>query len=320
MTILESLKFVQGSVAKKDFLPAMTHFVIENKTVRGYNGMIALCSPINFDVDCKPHAGELVDAITQCDTTIALSMTEAGRLRVVTEKYTGYAKCVTEETPHVLPEGEMVQFPGEQMLQAIKAVEPFISDDASRPWSNGVLLRGQSAVATNNVCIVEFWVGVPFPRTVNLPHAAVKELIRIGLVPTHAQFSERSVTFHYADNRWLRTQLFATEWPDVSKILDVECNPTPVNPELFIGLAKIRKRADKMHRVFIKDSILSTEEKEGDGPRYKVDGLQCEGIFSIHMLELLSDIAETIDFTTYPRPCLFFGKGLRGAIIGMKPG
>lgn len=318
MDMLESLKFVQGSVAKKDFLPAMTHFVIENKTVRGYNGMIALCSPINFDIDCKPKADELVDAIRQCDSTIVLSMTDAGRLRIESAEYKGYAKCVTEDTPHVLPEGETVTFPGAEMLDALKAVEPFIGHDASRPWSTGVLLRGGSAIATNNVCIVEYWIGAQFPRTVNLPHAAVKEILRIGKVPTHAQFTERSATFHYEENRWIRTQLLNTEWPDVERILSAEHNEVPVHAGLFAGLTKIQKRADAMHRVFIKDGILSTHEQDGEGAQYKVPGLQCEGVFAIPMLQLLEGIATHIDFTTYPRPCLFFGDRLRGAIIGMK--
>ena len=42
MQVLSALKFVQGSVAKKDFVPALKHVVIENATVRGFNGVLAL--------------------------------------------------------------------------------------------------------------------------------------------------------------------------------------------------------------------------------------------------------------------------------------
>ena len=76
--MLTSLKFVQGAVAKKDFLPALTHFVIENGTVRGYNGMLALCSPIPFDIACKPKAESLVKAIANCNETVTLSLTQRG--------------------------------------------------------------------------------------------------------------------------------------------------------------------------------------------------------------------------------------------------
>ena len=80
--MLSELRFVQGAVAKKDFIPALTHFVIEDGAVRGYNGMLALCSPIPFNIACKPRADALVKAIANCTETVQLAMTAAGRLSV----------------------------------------------------------------------------------------------------------------------------------------------------------------------------------------------------------------------------------------------
>ena len=54
--MLKELKFVQGAVSSKDFIPALTHFRIENGTVRSFNGLLALCSPIALDIDCTPKA------------------------------------------------------------------------------------------------------------------------------------------------------------------------------------------------------------------------------------------------------------------------
>lgn len=75
--MLTALKFCQGSIAKKDFLPALTHFRIEKGTVRGFNGMIALSSPINCDIDCTPEAIPLIKAIQNCKEAITLYMTDA---------------------------------------------------------------------------------------------------------------------------------------------------------------------------------------------------------------------------------------------------
>lgn len=85
--MLKELKFVQGAVAKKDLLPAMTHFAIEGGHVRSYNGTLALSSPIPFDIDCKPKAGPLVQAIANCNDTVTLSMTPAGKLRIQSGKF-----------------------------------------------------------------------------------------------------------------------------------------------------------------------------------------------------------------------------------------
>lgn len=316
--MLAELKFVQGSVAKKDFLPSLTHFCIENGTVRGYNGTIALCSPIPFDIACKPKAESLVRAIANCKETVQLSMTPAGRLSVKSAGFKAFIECVEGETPHVVPGGTDVAVNGIALLAALKAVQPFIGDDASRPWCNGVLLKGASVYASNNVTLVEYWAGETLPAVVNLPRVAVKELLRIGEAPTHAQYDEHCVTFHYEGRRWLRTQLLPSDWPDLTRVLDNPSAPVPMDARIFEGLEIIKPFSDKLGRVIFRDAGMHTHAQESEGASYAVDGLEVNGVYNIEMLELLQGVATSIDLTTYPRPCLFFGENLRGAIVGMR--
>lgn len=316
--MLKQLKFVQGAVAKKDFLPAMTHFAIEGGHVRSYNGTLALSSPIPFDIDCKPKAGPLVQAIANCDDTVTLSMTPAGKLRIQSGKFRAFVDCIDGDTPHVVPEGKEVNFDGEQLLTAFKTLSSFVGNDASRPWTNGILLRGQSAFATNNVTLVEYWIGSETPFTANIPMAAIKEMIRINEPPTHAQVTEGSITFHYTDGRWIRSQLYSTDWPNLSKVLDRPSNPIELDQRIFEGLDVIKPFADKLGRVFFHGEAVKTHLDEGVGATYDLPGFLVEGIYQIEMLKLLKDVAQKIDFTMYPDPCLFFGTRLRGAIVGMR--
>lgn len=315
--MLKELRFVQGAVAKKEFIPALTHFVIENGEVRGYNGTLALCSPIPFDIACKPKADTLVRAIANCDETVTLSMTAAGRLAVRSGSFKAFVDCIEGETPHATPEGELVDINGQVLLDALKAVAPYIGDDASRPWSNGVMLTRASAYATNNVCLVEYWMGTEFPVAVNLPRAAVKEMLRIDEAPTHAQSSDHSITFHYADKRWIRTQLLPQEWPDLGKVLNKTCNAMPLDRKIFEGIAKVKPFVDKMGRVYFQDGYICTHPDPNEGAAYEVPGLPDTGLYNVEMLSLLEHGVESIDWSLYPRPCLFYGGNMRGAIIGM---
>ena len=305
--MLADLKFVQGAVAKKDFLPALTHF-----------GTIALCSPIPFDIACKPKAETLVRAIGNCTDTVQLSLTPAGRLSVKSGGFKTFIDCVDGETPHALPSGQQVDVNGPALLAGLKAVQEFIGEDASRAWCNGVLLKGASMFATNNVTLVEFWAGSTLPIVVNLPRAAVRELLRINEPPTHAQYDEHCVTFHYEGRRWLRTQLLPADWPDLSRVLDQPCTPLPIDSRIFEGIANIKHFADKLNRVIFRDGAMCTHDADGEGASYAVEGLAVDGVYNMEMLELLQGVAQQADFTTYPKPCLFFGENLRGAIIGMR--
>ena len=317
--MLKELKFVQGAVAKKEFIPALTHFAVENGTVRGYNGCLALCSPIPFDITCKPKAEPLIRAIANCEDNIQLTLTPNGRLSIKSGRFKAFIDCIDGDTPHAMPEGVTVDIDGDNLLAALKAVAPFMGDDASRPWSNGVLLQGESAFATNNVTLVEYWTGVPMPKPINIPRAAVREMLRIDEAPVGAQITDTSITFHYFEGRWLRTQLFETSWPDLGKVLNRESNAIQLDEKLFDGLAVLKPFTDKLGRViFTGDGKIVTHESDSDGACYELDDFYFQGVYQIEMLALLQGTAKAIDWTGYPGPCMFFGDRLRGAIIGMR--
>jgi len=316
--MLKELKFVQGAVAKKDFLPALTHFRIENGHVRSFNGTLALSTPIKLDLDVTPKAEPFVKAIQNCKETVSMHMTPAGRLGITSGAFKAYIECVETETPHVVPEGEEFEIDGEALLAAMKTIAPFIGDDASRPWSNGILLKGQSAFATNNVSLIEYWVGSTFPITCNVPRAAVRELLRINEIPKRAQADDKSISFHFDDGRWIRSALLEIDWPDLNKVLDVPSNAVTIDERIYEALDTIKPFTDKQERVYIHDGKISTTLAQGEGASYDLPDFPYEGVYQLHILNLLRGTADSIDFSTYPKPCQFFGERLRGAIIGMR--
>lgn len=318
--MLKELKFVQGAVAKKDLLPAMTHFQIQGGHVRSYNGTLAISSPLPFDIDCCPKADQLVKAIGQCEETIVLSMTPGGKLRVQSGKFRAFVENTEDTGFHPQPEGEPLAFDGAALFEAVTTLYPFIGNDASRPWTNGILLNGQSAFVTNNTCVVEYWLGNPFPRQINIPRAAIKEMLRVNEPPTHGQLAGNSITFHYKDGRWIRTQLLGVDWPfeTISKILQAHNKPVPVPPELFTAIKKLGKLSDGSNRIYINHGLLTTHMEEEMGGSVEVEGLEFQGCYNIAMLALLEGVVTHADFTLYPDPALFFGGRLRGAIVGMR--
>lgn len=317
--MLEQLKFVMGAVAKKDLIPSMKHFAIQNGQIRAYNGALALSSPIEFDIDCKPKAVELVQAISNCsdDHTVTISMTPAGKLRIVNGPYRTYISCIEEETPHVQPEGDEISVDGETLREALRNVEPFIGVDASRPWATGVFLSGGSCFATNNVCAVEYWLGQQLPFTANVPREAVREILRVGEIPTTIQLDRNSITFHFPSGRWIRSQLFENWSVDPLKIFEQPSNPKSFPVKFFEGLSAIKPFMNKQREIYFYEGGMHTSPfGEGEeGSSYMLDDFPFDGCYTLEMLQLLEGI-ETIDLTSYPGPCMFFSGRMRGAIIG----
>lgn len=314
--MLSELQFVQGSVARKDFTPALVHFHIHNGRVQGYNGILSLSCPIDLDLDVTPNAMQLIKAVRGCKEAIALSMTSGGRLAIKSGNFKAFVECFPGGFPEIHATGKAVAIPP-TFLEALRVLAPCVAEDASRQWARGVLFRGQSAFATNNVVLVEYYLGTDFPFEVNIPLAAVDEILRIGELPEDMLFEENAVTFRYSGERWLRTQLYTTQWPDLTKVLYAESSPV-TSPITVEHIDELLPFLDETGRLYLKPGELATSLEEGIGAKLEIPELQATGVFSAKMLRLALEVQDRIDLTTYPAPCHFIGKNLRGAIIGMR--
>ena len=320
--MIEALKFVKGAVSKKDYQPALSHFLIKDGRVVGYDGIIALSSPIPIDIYATPRAVPFVKAIERCtaDTT-ALNLTETGRISLKSGKFKATIECTDEMTvlEDIQPEGDYVEV-SSKLVQALRCLEPFVGTDASRPWSSGILLHNYSAFATNNVILSEFWIGGALPK-INLPASAIKELTRIGVEPSAIQLSNNSVTFHFEGDRWLRSQLLNTEWPDINTMLETcfdDSNLIDFPPTLLDGVETIAPFVDDSGRIYFREGLITTSLEGDIGASVEIGGLPSYGAYHHKMLMLLKDRVQKIDFTKHPNPCPFTGNMLRGVFMGMR--
>lgn len=316
--MLDALKFVRGSVNKTD--AALSHFRIKDGRVTGFNGVLAISSPIPTDIECQPDATSLTKAISNCKGTVELSMTPSGKLRVKSGGFRAFINCYDRELPRYAPLGVPAAVDGTALLEAMGALLPFVGDDPARSWCNGVIFSGKSALATNNIAAAEAWIGSTFPAEANVPGATVRELLRIGIPPERVAIHSNSMTFFFEGDRWLRTQLYAgAERAEIIRKLfkAPTANLRPFPKGFWEAIDAVLPFRDKLGRVFFRDGHVRTSEHDDEGAMMKVAGLP-DAIFNIDIIKLLQDNADKIDFAAYPRPCLFISKRVRGAIVGMQ--
>jgi hypothetical protein len=314
--MLSTLKFVQGAVSKKDFIPALSHFRIRNGRITGFDGKLSISAPIGIDLDCCPKAETFVRAIEACGDTVSLQLNAAKKLAIRSGKFRATIETVDEQAyPDVAPEGITVEHTGE-LLPTLRLLYEFTTEDASRPWATGILFNGQSAFATNNVVLIEHWLGYHFPYRVNLPRYAVREVLRIGEEPEHVQLTHNNMTLHYTGDRWLRMQLNEEAWPDATGLLNGLPTSAPPAPEgLFDALETLKPFVDDMGRVYVLGDRVATAEEEGAS--IDVPGLPATGVYNLRMLLLLRDVATHIGFAEYPGKVPFYGSKLRGCVVGI---
>lgn len=319
--MIDDLRFVQGAMKANKILPELEHYQLGGGRVIGYNGFMALSSPIALDIEAKPKADLFNKAIQACGDTIAINLTDSGNLRIASGPFTATIKCTTQEVYNITLEGEMFEAPP-NLTETFKRLLPFISEDASRPWAMGLGVHNGCFEATNNIIIHQVWTGHNLP-SFNCPRFAVAEIVRLKVNPSHVQVNPNAVTFHWADTgRWLRTNLLTDEWPHaiIEQILagDGEADPQPVPDGLFEAVETLRPFASPNNQaVRIGDGFVSTGE--GDSvATIMVPGLTAGPVFSISILALLAGHITGIDFGAYPKPCPFIGPNSRGIILGQR--
>jgi DNA polymerase III sliding clamp (beta) subunit (PCNA family) len=320
--MLEALQFVKRGVARRDFVPGLTHFRIKDRRVTGYNGEYSLSSPVDIGFDVAPQANLFTQALNACDDVIALTV-EGSTLLVRSGTFRTAVPCVPlQDVPETVPEGNLLAVHG-SLLDAFKSLREFVGTDASRPWATGILFSGQSAFATNNAIVAEYWLGTPFPYVVNVPSAAVDEVIRVGDELTSLQLTDGSITFHYADGRWIKTALLALNWPDILTVLNgvwQGATMTEITSEFAEACEKLSHFGDrKESKLYFRGTDIATlAEGAVSGGALIEMACPSKGIYYTKYLNKMLSAATHADFEAYPRPVPFIGPNLRGCILGVR--
>jgi DNA polymerase III sliding clamp (beta) subunit (PCNA family) len=323
--MLEALRFVRGAVAKKDFVPELTHYSIKDGTIKGFNGSILLEAPFDLGITAMPYAQTFANALKSVEGSedVVINLTKTGRLSIRAGKFRTHMPCLPEETlfpePEVTAERMVIPF---SVLPVLETLRPFIGIDASRPWSNGILFSGRSAVATNNIVLAECWLkGASFEGDLLLPSVAIKEMLRIGKEPVEMSVQDNAVSFYYANGERLTCLLTASKWPDFAHILNTQSSSMlDVEEEHIEGVSRLLPFIDKKDAcLYVTEEGYRTSLEPDKGTTYALDTpLATEGGYSPEMLLAVLEVASKIDLTLFPKPCPFVAGEVRGVILGKK--
>lgn len=106
------------------------------------------------------------------------------------------------------------------LAAACVVLEPFVSDDASRQWTRGVLFRGRCAYATNNVILAATDTGAHVDGDVLLPHGFVEQVVTLG-TPAGVLLERDRVRCRWDDDVRVTTTTLSATWPEEATLVDL---------------------------------------------------------------------------------------------------
>jgi hypothetical protein len=324
MTIHKSVQYVRGAIDSGQFVPAFKNYAIANRMIQGSDGVVTLNASIDLDYETKVDAVRFARAVTSCalDEPIAIDLTKTGNLRIKQGAFRVIVPTAAIDFPWAEPEGERMPV-AQNFLEQLRVLKPFIGIDATRPWSQGVLIHRGTMYATNNVVLVAGVVGHEWKDVENivLPVRAVEELLRVNIPPKIMLVADNAITFMHSKTWWLKCQRIVQPWPDVCAMFEAaKASKMKRIPEaLYTGLTRLAPFTSGAEPIYIIDGKLSTSRVPDD------DGASLEGFedlsnvaFMSNHFKLALSEATHADFarclTTKPAAATFLGPRIKGLL------
>lgn len=318
-SLLTALEFC-SCVSEKIGAPMETHIGLKANWAVAFNGVVAAGAPIQEDIYCYPHTLLFIEGLSKCDENFSLTQLDNGRLSVKSGKFKAVVPCLDPAImQEALPDPQIVGITN-KFKEAVEAVGVLASENAQHVLTASVLMNGHSVISTNRTMLFEYWHGLDLPPNIPLPKEFVKALAAQKKNLTGFGFSKCSATFYFEDGCWLRTQLYDAQWPDVSRILNIEGNLWSIDPSFFKALDAVEPFSEDGN-VYFDTGLLMSHPDTQHGANHECTGLPKGAIYPIKQLKMMKPYVKKIDYmanglhdSSY---CLKFeGDSCRGVISG----
>lgn len=296
------------------------HILFDEGVVRAFNGIVYFESPSDLEKEEN-------FAVNEDRFATALSVTEGEGLSVRSlkeflvfkrEKLTVRVRKVASDSvfhARMVRPSKEARKPAGNLLTALQAVAPFVSSDASRPWSVSVLLRGGYAWSTNNLSIVRSKLDENL--NARIPGAAIPILCNLPSIDW-ISVDEKQMIFFGCGRSILACPSTSGDWPDVAKFF--ETFPKKALPELDDDLLAATKTVEKFADRFVSLNNTSVEGKSATiESEYEIEVKKGKGTYSARLLGLVLAHATHCDFSPYPKPIYFSGENIEGVAKGIEP-
>jgi hypothetical protein len=264
LPIAAALEFIEKMLHNGRSFPHQHCFIRREETI-ATDGLITVGHPIQTDLRAFPHSGKLLAALKRCDSTVALTMLDENRMTVKSGKFKATLQC--------LPAGEFYADQADPAIaqctndirDGFAAIGHIPKEDAEKVSFGSILLNAGTMAATNGVVLLEYWHGNDFPPNVVLPIKTAKAVIGAGKNLSKFGFGGSSVTFYFEDGSWVRSALFADQWPAYGPILDRGSNPWPTPPGFFDAVRALVPFLADNGAVFFNAGALASHDDAVSG-------------------------------------------------------
>lgn len=304
-----------------------THCRVADDYVVASNGTIHAGHPMPTDgMHWCPATHKFSTAVNQIKGAYDIVHGTNGHVTIKSGPRTRLLECVNKASiPHIVPDPKHVPVDA-SVSDHFKVIAPLV-DGGEELLCATALVGPNHTLVTDKATFVEYYHGLGLPGEVAVPKGFLQVVNRVKQAITHLGLSvnngQSSLTVWFENGAWLKTQLWAEQWPDLSKFmasLDTSsCTSTPV--ELMsalefvkddVGLKVGNEIVDVMY-IHPDRVRTASDERSGSTVELVTGAVKLETVSCSRLIAALK-LADRIDLNQ-PGRVVFVGENVRGALV-----
>jgi hypothetical protein len=318
--LLAALDFAAVAISKDDNSGLAAYVTVKDGLLMSENETFAVGMPVDTPLDMALHGEKLQAALEQCGDNFQMVQVGKQELSITSGKFRAVIPILETEMVRQSTPDEWIGIIHNDLANGFKAVSKGCTGKGDRTIHQCVHLQANSITSTNGGFAIEFWHGIDLPQNLLIPKKSVDAITKLEKSMRGFGYNpDISATFYYDDYSFIRTRLYAGEWPSNMRTL-FDQNMQGEFVPLWDGFAPAMKALHKFvedDRLFFHDGKLATGKSLEHCASYDVPTLRGQQAFAeSYWRALLPYIKQVKLGATAANPTAFIGSNIRGLIMG----
>lgn len=319
----EAIERCKRALSRKDLVGIFSHYLLRDRTLTAGDGRMTVSTPTIYDGTFLAPGVDLERLVARLKDPITLTI-DSNSITLKSERMRGTIQTIDPTTYNLdIPTYDSWLEPPSSLINALKIVRPFISDNAIHSWALAACLNDDHIIATTNVSIIKVFCPALCGAGQLLPNWAIDYVLsRKDSELVGFQLHENFAAFLWDDDSWMRAQLINDKFPDaVPKLFQDFKEPTwELTDEWREAYQSVSELADG-HIEIHETKLVGQQEKTTTEHTIPFTPLPPDTEFTKWQpvfLDAVAGVAAYWQPDRYPDPAPFAGLGIQGFIMGRR--
>jgi hypothetical protein len=313
--LIDALKFVLP--AQKRIGPVQyQHCAISGGWIAATNEFLTIGTKIDVDIIGCPQTQQFLSALEKTKEELNITQLSEFSISVKSGNFKALIPCISLRDFYCLngPDEPTIEV-NNNIKEALDSIVGLAVENSKFAYTQGVCLTDKVAISTNRCTLMEYWHGLSLPREFLIHRTAAIAVGKTAKVLKAIGYSNSSITFHFEDESFIKSQLYCEKFPSYDKLFVKSYNDAILVPEEFFkAVDMIKDFTEKNGAIFLKNDSMASNSLEDHASTYLMQGLTADMSFNTKFLKLVQHAFIKACFDPSTDAVYFYGNNIRGVL------